>query len=188
MRRPLAVAVLLALAACRGDTLTVFSPGELPEDVYGSPSPAATVELPREGTVYMLRDGRLVAVRGPLPGVASSLPEALLLTLLQGPAGPDTRTAIPRDTRINALDVEGGVATVDLSEEFERGASGDLLALRLAQVVYSLTEAEEVQSVRFSIDGFPTAVVDGAGNVRPGPVGRADYERFAPKGAGAAGA
>lgn len=186
MRRSgaLAVAALLALsaAACRQPPLTVIPSSELPEDVYGSPPPSPSVEIPRQGTVYMVREERLVPITRPLQGTAGSLPEALMLALLQGPAGPPrgVRSAIPTDTRMNAIEVDDRTAVVDLSEDFERRDAERPLILRLAQVVYTLTEDPEVVSVRFSIDGVPTAVLAGNEQVQSRPVTRGDYLRFRP--------
>ena len=178
IRRVALLTGLVLLTGCARDSLTVLPQSELPGDIYGPPSPTPTAELPRNGIVYLVKEGRLVPVKRPLQGVASSLPEALLLSLLQGPTS-DTRTAIPSDTRFNEIEVVGAVARVDLSEEFERGGSEEL-ALRLAQVVYTVTEAPEVTAVSFSIDGFPSAVADPQGNPLPGAVTRADYEELAP--------
>lgn len=180
MRRVVtSAALLLTLAACRDTAVTLLPQGDLPRDIYGSPVPQPTTELPRRGTVYMIRDGRLAPVLRPLQGVARSLPEALLLTLLQGPAGVrDATTAIPPDTRINDIQVVDGIATVDLSEEFEQGGSGRALALRVAQVVFALTEDRSVEGVLFSIEGIPGPVVTGGGEVVFRPVTREDYGRF----------
>lgn len=171
----LSVAAALALVSCRQEELTLLSK---PREIYQlSPSPSQDPGQLRAGTVYLVSEDRLVAERRNL-SVAPTVPEALLQTLLEEPE----RSAIPPDTRILSVGVVGDVATVDLSEEFEQGASGSDLALRVAQVVYTLTEGPPIKKVLFAIEGTQRPVI--AGNLRDVlgvPVTRQDYARFAPR-------
>ena len=177
MRRALLLSLLL-LPACRSEGVTIIPEMDLPPEVY---SPRNTVPegtgLPDTGTVYLVDGQHLVPARRTLPP-GESLPEVLLGALLDE---PPTASAIPPDTRVLAVVVGGGVATVDLSEEFEQGASGSDLALRVAQIVFTLTEHPNIRSVLFAIEGQQRPVV--AGNLRDvlnEPVTRQDYARFAP--------
>jgi spore germination protein GerM len=184
MRRMAAlISVLVVAGACSSPSVTLIPEAELPDDVYGSPEPTPVPEeeLPRKGTVYMVRRERLVAVPRTLQGVAASLPEALMLALLQGPREKNI-TAIPLDTRLNDLEVRNTIGYVDLSSEFERPGPRRELALRIAQVVYTLTEdPSPVVAVRFLIEGVETNVIGEetlASVARP--VNRGDYSQFAP--------
>jgi spore germination protein GerM len=173
---------LLLLGACGGQGVTVVPASELPRDVYGSPAPTPSPQaLPREGSVYLVRAGGLQPVRRPLPGTARTVGEAMLLALLGARADERTRSAIPSDTRLNDLEVEGTIATVDLSAAFERAGPRRSLALRIAQVVYTLTEDPTgILGVRFAIDGIPRAVIGGVElTVLDRPVNRSDYAQFA---------
>lgn len=178
MRR-LLVPILLLLAACGTEAVVVLPESDLPEDVYGSPPATPQEPIPEEGTVYLIRDHRLLPVTEPLPQV-SSFPEALISALLTATPPPDARTAIPPATRLIGVDVDSGVATVDLSGEFEQSAPGRGLALRVAQIVYTITENPEVLAVRFAIEGEPAAVLTGNERVVDRPVSRADYESLRP--------
>jgi spore germination protein GerM len=107
----------------------------------------------------------------------------MLLALLGAQEDPRIRSAIPSDTRLNDLEVEGAVATVDLSAAFERAGSPRSLGLRIAQVVYTLTEDPTgILGVRFAIDGLPRAVIGGV-ELTPldRPVNRSDYVQFEPR-------
>lgn len=177
MRRAAMLALLLS--ACGGPTVTVLPDGDLPRDVYGSPAPEPLTELPESAIVYLVLNGRLIAVPRQLPPEAPSLPVAAMEALLQGPSDP-WRTAIPDGTGVLSIEIDGVVATVDLSDDFERSAPGGRLALRVAQVVYTLTETPQVGAVLFEIEGSPTAVPIGREEVVERPVTRADYQRFAP--------
>ncbi|MGH2655031.1 MAG: GerMN domain-containing protein [Actinomycetota bacterium] len=153
----LTVAAILA-GACRSEGLTLLSEADLPEDVYGSPGPTPeeTPEIPDVGTVYLVRGERLVA--RPNTSLqfqpADSLAEALMLALITAPGDRRITNAIPERTRLNEVRIDGPVATVDLSSEFEGAAPSEQQTLRIAQVVYTLTqEGTDISSVRISIDG-----------------------------------
>ncbi|MGH2723360.1 MAG: GerMN domain-containing protein [Actinomycetota bacterium] len=182
----MATVALLALAACGRAEVTVLSEGELPRDVYGSPVPTPTpsLELPSRGTVYFVERGSLVEVQRTLQGVATSEAAALLLALFQDPGDLPGRvhSAIPPDTRLNSVTISGGTARVDLSAEFGRGGSGRELQLRVAQVVYTVTENEQISSVHILIEGQARGVPRPGAGVTFGPVARSDYEEFAPAG------
>lgn len=181
---PHVIAVMAFLASCRGPEVTLIPESELPQDVYGEPVTRANPPggIPEEGVVYLVKEGRLEEVRRSLPP-ARSLPEALLLALLEGGAisGTDLDTAIPRNTRLISLRVEQDIAIVDLSGEFDSGATGVPQLLRLAQVVYTLTQEQTgIIELIFFVEGEQRGVVIGSGIVVTSPVGREHYERFAP--------
>jgi hypothetical protein len=175
------------LAACRAQEVHLIPASDLPQDVYGPPSetpPVGGEGIPEQGTIFLVNKGRLAPVDRELP-LARSLPEALVEALLEveGPVkNTDLITEIPLNTRLISIQVDQNVAIVDLSAEFETGATGVPLALRLAQVVYTLTQQEtQILNVLFSIEGAPVPVLTGDGVViEDRPVTRQDYERFAP--------
>ena len=84
-------------------------------------------------------------------------------------------TDVPDGTRLLGLSIKNGVATVDLSAEFESGGGKASILGRLAQVVYTLTQFSSVDAVNFELDGQPVTVFGGAGVVLDHPVGREDY-------------
>lgn len=98
---------------------------------------------------------RIVAGGRRVTGVGVA--RAALSALLAGPNQADldagSTTQIPQGTHLLDVDIAGGVATVDLSGEFEE--SGDTLSetARLAQVVFTLTQFSTVDSVSIRIDG-----------------------------------
>lgn len=181
MRRAVVPAFALLLAmACRPEGVSLVSESELPADVYGSPRPTPSPspeEIPDEGTVFLVKDEKLHPQTEALQPSVETLEEAFLFALLAArPQGRDVVTEIPRRTRLIGVAVEGTVATVDLSSEFE-GGPGQSLVLRIAQVVYTLTQVPGVLGVRFEIDGIPEPVVE-----PDRPVVRADYREVAPQG------
>jgi spore germination protein GerM len=103
----------------------------------------------------------------------------LLLDTLP-PAIPGLGTAIPPETRLLGVDLDNGIATVDLSSEFESGGGSHSMFLRLAQVVYTVTQFPTVEAVQFRLDGEPVDVFSAEGIVLDKPVTRKDYEELLP--------
>jgi germination protein M len=96
------------------------------------------------------------------------------------PGYPSIGSAIPAGTRLLGLTIKDGVATVDLSSEFESGSGAMSVRLRLGQVVFTLTQFATVDSVLFQIDGHTVTVFGSQGVVLDGPVARADFEDLLP--------
>jgi spore germination protein GerM len=108
--------------------------------------------------------------------------EFAMRQLLIGPTSEeqqDFRTAIPPATELLGVSVERGVADLNLSAQFAAAGAEILQLLRVAQVVWTLTELPDVDSVRFRIHGAPQPVIDQNG-VAHERVGRGRYSRFAP--------
>ncbi|HSJ35157.1 MAG TPA: GerMN domain-containing protein [Acidimicrobiia bacterium] len=106
---------------------------------------------------------------------------ASMQALLEGPTSdeqtsiPALSTAIPDGTTLNSVSIEDGVATVDLSAEFEAEEASAAASARTAQVVFTLTRFSTVDSVSFLEDGVPVSVRTDNGNVADEPVDRGDY-------------
>ncbi|MEX2392876.1 MAG: GerMN domain-containing protein [Actinomycetota bacterium] len=185
--RPLACLVVASIvcASCARNPGAVEIPAEdLPFDVSRAPDVIETPSAERRYTVYLVDRGRLSAASRELEAGRSVAPLVTLRSLLEGPSSQEREEAItseiPREVRL--LDVEvadGGVARVDLSSEFQEPAEPLRIALRVAQVVWTLTELAEVSSVTFAIDGEPISVTTDGGDVER-RVGRDDYQGFAP--------
>lgn len=106
---------------------------------------------------------------------------AAVMALLEGPTSgesegiPSISTAIPEGTRLLGIVIEDGVATVDLSGEFDDGGGTASMAARLAQVVFTLTRFPTVDAVEFHLDGEPVEVFSSEGIILDGPQAREDY-------------
>ena len=84
-------------------------------------------------------------------------------------------TAIPAGTRLLGLSISGGIATVDLSGEFEAGGGSRSTLARLGQVVYTLTQFSTIGAVLFQVDGRTVTTFGPEGIVLDGPQTRADF-------------
>lgn len=87
----------------------------------------------------------------------SSLERYVMEELLRGPNDPSLGSAIPAGTELLSCSTEGGVCTVDLSEEFLLARPQTALGERLAiySIVNSLGTLSNVKSVRILCEGAP---------------------------------
>ncbi len=165
-------------------------PSSLPS---GSPAPSADSsastppsQTPPEGTTVIRAyfyfesvpgSSGLVPILREVPAT-KAVATAAMAALLEGPNETESgamSSAIPARTRLLGLTIKDGVATVDLSSEFELGAGSASATIRLGQVVYTLTQFPTVTSVLFQVDGRTVTVFGSEGIVLDGPVARADY-------------
>jgi len=109
---------------------------------------------------------------------------AAMKALLAGPSPAELeaglRTSVPTGTKLLGISIKKGVATVDLTSQYQSGGGALSMKARLAQVVYTLTQFPTVRAVLFHLDGEPVNVFSGEGIVLDNPVGRADYEDLLP--------
>jgi germination protein M len=175
------------------------SPGQSGEPGSPAPSsdpsnPAATpTPAPAETTIvraYFWLNGE-VGVEGLVPVLrevprTQAVARAAIEQLLRGPVGRETKggaisTAIPAGTRLLDVTIENGVATVDLSGEFESGGGTTSTMVRLGQVTYTLTQFTTVRSVLFRVDGETVGVFGSEGLVLDGPQARDDFLDLLPE-------
>ncbi|MGH2730770.1 MAG: Gmad2 immunoglobulin-like domain-containing protein [Actinomycetota bacterium] len=123
-----------------------------PTAAPASPSPTATVTY----EVWYQLDKRLFLSTRTEPATAR-VGTAAIEALLAGPsdieAGANVTSSVPAGTALNGLTIEDGIAVVDLTAEFASSGS----RLRVAQVVYTLTQFPTVEGVVIAIDGESAA-------------------------------
>jgi hypothetical protein len=170
----------------RGTAGASASPSGEPsgEPSAAAASPAAT----QAGTMIV----RAYFVLGGEPGVTGLVPvlrtvpkttgvaRAAMTALLAGPTKAESgdrtiTTAIPDGTTLNGVSIRNGIATVDVSTEFDSGGGTASMRYRLAQVVYTLTQFSTVKSVLFQVEGQVVTVFGSEGIVLDGPSKRADW-------------
>jgi hypothetical protein len=102
--------------------------------------------------------------------------------LLTGPQGPSAEagdtTAIPEGTELLRVARENAELQVDLSSEFTSGGGSLAMQMRVAQIVYTGTQFDGIESVRILVDGETVDAIGGEG-VPPGGV-RRDFQIVAP--------
>ena len=94
-------------------------------------------------------------------------PEAALRALVAGPTPAEVAaglgTEIPAETTVRWVEVAGDEITVDLSGPFELGGGSLSMFLRIGEVVFTATQFEGIDVVRFRIDGMPVDMIGGEG-------------------------
>ncbi len=179
VRPTIAIACLCALAAaCGGTGAVVVGSGQKPPVppidsvvtvVSGSGSAPAPVTGHAPATmgveVWLVRHGKLWPTMRAVAATRAVI-GAAVKQLLAGPNAADTRTgvssAVPASTQLLGISLHGGVATVDVTSDFEAGGTGATERLRLAQLVYTVTQFPGVHGVTLRLDGTPvTTLADG---------------------------
>lgn len=156
----------------------------------GTPKPTPTPTPAPVATVVL----RAYYVLGGEPGVEGLVPtlhevpetagvaRAAMEALLSGDGlDDDLSSAIPAGTRLLGLSIKDGIATVDLSREFEAGGGTTSTLYRLGQVTYTLTQFSSVQAVLFQVEGRTITTFGSEGLVLEGPQNRVDYEMILPE-------
>jgi germination protein M len=134
-------------------------------------------------SVYFVRDERIGAAHRQIPRT-QQVATAAINELLNGTTGLEESAGlsseVPGETRLLGISIDNGTATIDLSSEFESGGGSLSMTLRVAQIVYTLTQFPTVDDVLFHIDGQAVDAIGGEGIVVDPPVGRADFEDVTP--------
>jgi hypothetical protein len=178
-------ALLAAGAACGSDddsgsttTTKATSSTTTTTEATTTTGPEAASEV----RAYVLRDEKVGPVAREATGV--NVAADAVTGLLEGPSAQEAEigftTAIPEGTELLGVDIAGGVATVDLSEEFGTGGGSLSMMSRVAQVVFTLTQFPTVDSVAFSMEGEPVTALGGEGLLLEAPQTRADWEDLSP--------
>ncbi|MBN2622357.1 MAG: GerMN domain-containing protein, partial [Acidimicrobiales bacterium] len=152
---------------------TEAPPGEGDDD-GGSGEVAARVYFARDEKIAAA--GRTVAT----PAIGRNAMEALL----DGPDDVESdigmTSAIPSGTELLDIDIDGGEATVDLSDDFATGGGSLSMQLRVAQVVFTLTQFDTVDTVTILLDGDEATEGIGGEGVPAVGVDRTDVENVTP--------
>ena len=200
MKRLIAPILVLGLLAAACGARGAQSIGPVPS---GSPSetPSATPSTEPTGTPTANPPGQTVTLEvwfAFMPGGSQSISigpslfvthrtvpftvgvaRAALTELLRGPSTEEgvagISTGIPRGTELLGVSIENGTATVDLSGAYASGGGSATMFMRLAQVVYTLTQFPSVHGVLFKVDGKPVTTFSSEGIVLEGPQTRKDY-------------
>ena len=137
--------------------------------------PTTEARTPVDVKVYLLREERLVIAHRNVLGPA--VLRAALEELLSGPTVDETAaglfTIVPIGTELRDLNLADGLATVDLSSEFESGGGSLSMVARVGQVVFTATQFENVDRVEFWLDGEPVEAIGGEGVMVDEPLSRA---------------
>lgn len=136
-------------------------------------------------TLFFLTGREVVPTQRSL--LSPATPPQVLAALASGPpTGEEAaglRTALPTEMEM-LVQVEAGVATVDLPPTFIEDVPGSEQRLAIAQIVLTLTRRGGVGQVRFTLGGEPQQVPRGQGDITSpgGAVSCDDYENLLARG------
>ena len=144
-----------------------------------TPPPVAKTTV----SLYFVR-GEFLGIGNARTAPANAAARTAMRRLLAGPTPSEKRiglsSEIPKGTRLRGVTIANGVATVNLSREFESGGGALTMTLRVAQVVNTLTQFNGVNAVAFKIEGKTVESIGGEGVMVAPSVGRADFESTLP--------
>lgn len=208
-RRIVALCMLIAALAVvtAGAAGCARGPATSTEDATGSHPVTATTQLPTEGrgssekspgsttevgpptpspivlSVYYPRDDKLSVVVRQVP-YTERVATTAVSELLKGPSTTDSasgfHTEIPAGTNLRSVSIRNRIATVDLTGEFDDGGGSRSMFMRLAQLVFTVTQFDSVDSVALRLDGRPVEAFSGEGIVIDHPMTREDFEDVLP--------
>jgi germination protein M len=114
------------------------------------------------------------------PRVGTAAVEALLAGPSETERAAGVQTQVPDGTQLLSLAVADGIATVDVTSEYESGGGTASMTMRLAQVVCTLDQFPTVKGVLFELDGAPVDVLGGEGIVIDHPLTCRNYRELLP--------
>lgn len=156
---------------------TSIEADDVPFDLLDPHAPAiARVENGRTVSVCMLRDDRLEPLDREVERGAD-LREVLasLAATSDAEAAQGYQSAITDGEEIEDVEVQSGIATVDLAQGADQTFTPDPIAT-IAQIVCTLTRQGEIDGVQFAVDGQLIDVPRDDGSLTDEPVGAADYQ------------
>lgn len=142
------------------------------------PSAAASAQAkPQTVRLFFTANGKLTTETAQVSGTTPA--QAALTLLLKGPKTSGHITEIPKGTELQSVSIQNKVATVSFNPAFftEGGASGT--QLRLAQVVFTVTQFPEATSVQLVRDGQTVGLI-GEGFPLNRPLTRGDFASVNP--------
>ena len=179
-------------ATLSSTTITPGSPDTTEPEVTVGPASTAPVStsVPAANPnlvdvrIYLLRDERLAIAHRQVEGPA--VLRNALVALLEGPTDAERaaglHTEIPDGTTLRDVNLANGLATVDLSGDYEGGGGTLSMTARLAQVIFTATQFDNADEVLFWLDGAPVEFFGGEGIVLSDAQERADVDWALTKG------
>ena len=136
-------------------------------------------------TVYFL-NSQIEAVATTRTVTTKAVAAAAMEALIEGPTSTEKAAGlvngIPSDSLVLGVSIANGVATLDMSREFEAGGGSTAILSRLAQVVYTLTEFPTVDRVQLLLDGQHVEYFSGEGVLIGDPLTAAEFHSAVPIG------
>jgi germination protein M len=169
------------------DEPTEPDPTATPEPVVEpTPTPDDEADDPgmRTVLVYLIRNEEIAVASRTIAGtpqVATGAINELLTGLTPYEEDLGFSTAIPDETRLLGIAIhDDGTAIVDLTGDFEAGGGSFSMRMRVAQIVFTMTQFSTVDRVQIRLDGVDVEAIGGEGVIVGEPQTRDDFEDLSP--------
>lgn len=191
-RLAISIVVSMFIVSCQSETVpdTTLASTTTSTVTSTTTSLTTTTTVPMTGVesaIYLFFEGYPVAPGPYLAAVSRAGIDDLggaLTALLEGvtedEAAMGLSSTIPEGTELLGVEVLDGIAHVDLSIEFESGGGSLSMMGRVAQMVYTATRFDGVDSVRFLLEGAPLDVLGGEGLIIDEPQTRSAWTDLIP--------
>lgn len=176
------VVSLVACGVTTSDEVEIADPEEVPFGLLEHDRVPSALQ-PADGTIvqlYLFNPDSSVLV--PVTRQVSEIGIAAVVAELEaGPTDSESllglQSALTDIDAVDAIDVEGSTAFVDLNESFTTlGGSDQVIAI--AQLVFTLTERPTVDQLVVRVDGENVGVPRDDGTLTRDPLTRTDYASF----------
>lgn len=108
-------------------------------------------------TNTLMPEARIIDVKNLIENPYKTLTEYLI----ENPKTENLKSIIPSNTKVNGATINLGVVTIDLSKDFIENQSGENISQGISSIVNTLTELNDVNAVRFLIDGEENKKIEG---------------------------
>ncbi|MEN9204160.1 MAG: GerMN domain-containing protein [Thermostichus sp. DG_1_6_bins_120] len=123
-----------------------------------------------DNAIYYVQQERSVRALDAQEGIRLALQE-----LIAGPKDPQLSTAIPPETRILDVRIEGNDIFLNFSPEFTQGGGSTAMMSRITQVLYTATSQNPDARLWISVEGRALQVLGGEGLILDQPLTRASF-------------
>lgn len=161
---------LIVLILCIGIALTVTKLMKK-EEVLGTSEITPGEEITEEGerqtmislyytnieTNTLMPEARVIDAKELLENPYKTLTEYLM----EAPRNEKLKSSIAEGTKINNAERKADVVTLDLSKEFIENKNADEINLAIFSIANTLTELNEVNSIKILIDGEENKEIEG---------------------------
>jgi spore germination protein GerM len=134
-----------------------------------------TTPTRRRVLVHLTGRNGLIPVQRDVPGTGAEVEQALR-ALLRGPTpfelADGIGTEVPAGSELLGVEVDDGVAVVDLAPAFAAGGATASVRRRVQQIVHTATACAGIVSVRLRLGGVPVVTLGGGGLLVSGALTR----------------
>ncbi|MFS8780849.1 GerMN domain-containing protein [Synechococcus sp. W55.1] len=123
-----------------------------------------------DNSIYYVQQERTVRAFDAQEAIRLALEE-----LIAGPRDPHLTSAIPPQTQVLDVRVEGDDIFLNFSPEFTQGGGSTAMMSRIAQVLYTATSQNPGARVWISVEGRALEVLGGEGLILDQPLTRASF-------------